>query len=91
MQQNYSSLSIDTSNVSPASHKGQYSLLVRHFLDMFLYFLSLPHAKTKHFFLFTYCRKCILFEIKMIKDYTFPDFFCLVGFGFVRFGFVRLG
>ena len=27
-------------------------------------------AKTRHFFLFSYCRKCILFEIKIIKDYT---------------------
>ena len=30
--------------------------------------------KQDTFFLFTYCSKCILFEIKMIKNYTFPDF-----------------
>ena len=49
---------------------GQCLLKAGRFLVRFLYFLLLFHAKTKHFFLFTYCRKCILFEIKMIKDDT---------------------
>ena len=50
--------------------RGQCSLKFTRLVVLVLSFLSLFHAKTRHFVLFTYCCKCILFEIKIIIDYT---------------------